>query len=846
MRKLGVTYLLAILCNWVNAQQLHHQHYTVNEGMPSSQVYDIIQDDKGYLWFATDRGVCRFNGYRFESFGLLDGLTDNTVFQFFQHSSGEIWCSTLNNRLFRFNSDAKFTPYQNNHLFDGFPVNAVITDIYVDEEETIYLGFLNRTGYATITKEGEASLNLEKAIPNRYIVNNIGNNGNSLGYSLEHLDDQPPPLSKETNSILSENSFFYKTEAIGNQSIFIDMNNAYLCGNGETMVLDTNILPVELGVFDENHFWIGCRYGGARIYNKQGELVKTILNGKSVTCLYYDHEGGLWASTLNSGVYYFKNTELISHRFSNEKEYVKNITVDDQGAIYSGYYNGKVLKWSNDQFEIMYESADNMPAQVQYYDQLNDVLVAASKTLFLLDRPDSTFIHRGVLKFSDDAKKQPLIGHYGGYGIYEDNQMKDINVKLRVHDIAPSDSGFYFASTRGLFHYQNNVLDTLGRIHPLLEYRIDDIDQSGEFWYLGSQGVGIIVYSEDTVYNIGREQGLYSNHCTEVYAENDTIVWACTNAGLNRIVFTNSGYQVNGLSSIDGLINNEVTDVEVVGNTVWVGTREGLCSFPKSMLEHEHSEYPDYYLSLTGLLVNDQQQSDNMLSDLDYYQNRLEFSYLAISFKNNYKLEYRYRLKGLEKDWNYTNNLSITYPSIPPGEYTFELQVRGENQPWNDNQLGIPIQIHPPFYSTWWFLISINALGLVIIYLFFRFRILSYNREIIRELLRQVVKRLKRSSYIVFREHGKEVRVESSEVLYIKAAGNYLEVYTTDSKHMIRCKISEFLKMVPDQMEYLRVHRSYIVRIDKIKKKSNKSIEINGTEIPVGESYKNEIQKILF
>ena len=58
-------------------------HYSPENGLPSSQVYQVLQDKKGYLWFATDHGVCKYNGYEFKTFTTADGLTDNTVFKIF-------------------------------------------------------------------------------------------------------------------------------------------------------------------------------------------------------------------------------------------------------------------------------------------------------------------------------------------------------------------------------------------------------------------------------------------------------------------------------------------------------------------------------------------------------------------------------------------------------------------------------------------------------------------------------------------------------------------------------------------------------------------------------------------
>ena len=63
-------FLLIFLFNsfFTHAQDEIYRNYTVEDGLPSSEVYYSFQDSKGYMWFATDAGVSRFNGYEFENF----------------------------------------------------------------------------------------------------------------------------------------------------------------------------------------------------------------------------------------------------------------------------------------------------------------------------------------------------------------------------------------------------------------------------------------------------------------------------------------------------------------------------------------------------------------------------------------------------------------------------------------------------------------------------------------------------------------------------------------------------------------------------------------------------------
>jgi hypothetical protein len=281
-----------------------------------------------------------------------------------------------------------------------------------------------------------------------------------------------------------------------------------------------------------------------------------------------------------------------------------------------------------------------------------------------------------------------------------------------------------------------------------------------------------------------------------------------------------------------------------VKDTIWVGTREGLCYFPKSLL-NKKSVITNYFLQITQFKVNDLERAQT--SELSYNENRIEFGFKAISFFEFKPIEYRFKLQGLETEWNYTNTVSIRYTSLPPGSYTFMVQVKGNNASWSQGQQAFSFTITPPFWQTLWFRLSAILLIVLLIYLFFRFRILSYNRDITRELMRLVLKRLtKKTNYVVFREQGKDIRIATDTICFIKSDGNYIEIHTDTGRHVIRHKIGEFLDLVPDPLEYLRINRSYIIRIDKVQSKSKKDVTVCGEKLAVGETYLEQLSKIKF
>lgn len=79
---------LAIICR---SQISFFKQYTVNEGLPSSVVYDIAQDSAGYIWIATDHGVSCYDGYTFNNFTTHNGLAANSNVLIFEGKNSRMW-----------------------------------------------------------------------------------------------------------------------------------------------------------------------------------------------------------------------------------------------------------------------------------------------------------------------------------------------------------------------------------------------------------------------------------------------------------------------------------------------------------------------------------------------------------------------------------------------------------------------------------------------------------------------------------------------------------------------------------------------------------------------------------
>jgi ligand-binding sensor domain-containing protein len=97
--KLFLVYLLLLFSFRAAGQEYNYIHYDTKDGLASSTVYSICQDKKGYIWFATNNGLSRFDGKKFTNYTTEDGLTDNEVLGISPDSKGRVWVMPFNKTL---------------------------------------------------------------------------------------------------------------------------------------------------------------------------------------------------------------------------------------------------------------------------------------------------------------------------------------------------------------------------------------------------------------------------------------------------------------------------------------------------------------------------------------------------------------------------------------------------------------------------------------------------------------------------------------------------------------------------------------------------------------------------
>jgi ligand-binding sensor domain-containing protein len=135
--------IILFTSSFIVGQEYIFKHFSTKDGLPSSQVFHVLQDSKGYIWFATDYGVSRYNGYEFTNFDINDGLVGASISEIYEDETGKIWFIGIGGNLAYYLNN-EIHPYKyNNNLSNVLPENPVYlkSNFYVSKNEEVFISF---------------------------------------------------------------------------------------------------------------------------------------------------------------------------------------------------------------------------------------------------------------------------------------------------------------------------------------------------------------------------------------------------------------------------------------------------------------------------------------------------------------------------------------------------------------------------------------------------------------------------------------------------------------------------------------------------------------------------------
>lgn len=110
----------------------------------------------------------------------------------------------------------------------------------------------------------------------------------------------------------------------------------------------------------------------------------------------------------------------------------------------------------------------------------------------------------------------------------------------------------------------------------------------------------------------------------------------------------------------------------------------------------------------------------------------------------------------------------------------------------------------------------------------------------IRKNYQTDVETTNQKQFIFLKSDKKNIKINISEICFIEGLGDYIKVYTSSQKYISNLSMKKIIDCLPHE-KFLRIHKSYIIAIDKIESLEGNLVKINNSKLPVGNNYKNDL-----
>ncbi|OFX27708.1 MAG: hypothetical protein A2033_02905 [Bacteroidetes bacterium GWA2_31_9] len=743
MFRLFIIFLLINIS--LQAQDHLFINYTTKEGLPSDETYHVFQDSKGFIWFATNYGVSKFDGFKFTNYSTDNGLLDNTITEIYEDFEGKIWFISLT---------CKFTYYFNNKIYQ-YEYNDTLAKIFTDNIHPVKKSFC-------IDRSKNLSFCLYRE--GLFIVDSVGNikrRNNNYTSSIILIDENKNtrvlPIYRQysktlghyldidyNNKLIKTNLDHIVTQEYGQSEGACLVNDSLVFFYGKTLYILHDNKLVRQNIYDTRITWISfdCNAiiwvgtAGNGIFGYESLISKTakyhLFKNDIVTSICLDNENSYWFTTYNSGIKYISDIEITKLNINNLSinEEIRNIVVDKNNEIWCSDGKNYIFNLINDinvKTYILPIKNDREIHQL-FYNKIDDLIyICTNLQLFK--------IKSGVLK--GITMTYPEVYIYNKivnrpicvYCVENDSsnnlflsisgcilETKNDNFNFDIWDTdkhwtktnalkCDKKGNVWLATEQGLKNYKNHTIIDNINTYPKLNERLSSINIdsiNGDIW-IGSKGQGLFLLKNDTITKFTTQEGLCSNYIKDIYI-NNSVIWISSESGISRIEKHENKYIISNLTTIQGFPSEQVYGISSIGNIMYAATDKGLIKFNEEITKKTPIK-PKLYFE--NILINN---IDTIILPeyiLEYNQDFITFKFLGLYYKSPESVKYKFSLIGLDKNWNYSSDNNIQYTNLRPGDYTFEVYAYTEKLDANSPKISVKIHIKKPYYNTWWFYTSL-------------------------------------------------------------------------------------------------------------------------------------------
>ena len=724
---------------------------TMDDGLPSNAVRSVVQGSKGYMWFGTDNGLCRFDGYDVKTYynpfttvdqfvsaltaceeGLLVGCNNGAylfcnatdrfqklsdkitapVFNFSLDGDQNIWISTNGQGVFRYN--------RTTHELHQYPMKNIqgkVQSTLVDANNQVWM----------LCNHGEASIyHLNKSTDQFEAFPLKGDATMFHGMAMLAAPDGNLYVGTWENGL-------YKLNADGSAEQLISgtLSNAVhhihqLYNNGNKYILiasDDGLVQYDI----QNRSW--------SMLSEVNDPSRST-NERFVYGIAGDNEGGIWVTTFYGGVSYLPSTSVeerfraysarqgglrgnVVGRFFEDQQHRIWIATDDAGLdCFNPQTNSFVSypgKAAMGKYNVHALFANGNDLWVGTYGNgvIRMNMATGAQQIF---QTDGMVSGSNAYCIYRDRKNRLWAASMDGASLFDEGQQKFSKIKsfksLTI-DIKEDPQGNVWFATQGggLWRLdKNNAWKQYKHVENDSTSLVSDqvnclvIGEKGQLYAATGDGLCEFLPSKGIFRRISIEAPSL-DFASLVISQG--VMWISTSKG---IVKYTPGEPVQLFNKYDGLTCDQFmpnAGLLASDGRIYFGSTRGFNCFYPYLVKINQVAPP---VAITSVELFGQpieagsDQLEKSLShaaelNLSHNENTINISFAALSYVSPEKNQYAYKLEGVDKDWIYTHEHRANYTNLPAGTYTFLVKATNNDGVWSKNEARLQIVVHPPF---WW------------------------------------------------------------------------------------------------------------------------------------------------
>ena len=724
---------------------------TMDDGLPSNAVRSVVQGSKGYMWFGTDNGLCRFDGYDVKTYynpfttvdqfvsaltaceeGLLVGCNNGAylfcnatdrfqklsdkitapVLNFSLDGDQNVWISTNGQGVFRYN--------RTTHELHQYPMKNIqgkVKSTLVDANNQVWM----------LCNHGEASIyHLNKSTDQFEAFPLKGDATMFHGMAMLATPDGNVYVGTWENGLYKLNADGSAEQLIsGTLSNAVHHIHQLYCNDNKYLLIASDDGLVQYDI--QNHIW----HMLSEVNNPSRSTSERFVYG-----IAGDNEGGIWVTTFYGGVNYLPSTSFedrfraysarlgglrgnVVGRFFEDRQHRIWIATDDAGLdCFNPQTNSFVSypgKAAMGKYNVHALFADENNLWVGTYGNgvIRMNMATGAQQVFYTDGKVSGSNAYCIYR---DRKKRLWAASMDGANLFDEGQQKFCKIKLfksLTIDIKEDPQGNVWFATQGdgLWRLdKNNVWKQYKHVENDSTSLVSDqvnclaIGEKGQLYAATSEGLCEFLPSKGIFRRISIDAP--SQDFTSLVISQG-VMWISTSKG---IVKYTPGEPVQLFNKYDGLTCDQFmpnAGLLASDGRIYFGSTRGFNCFYPYLVKINQVAPP---VAITSVELFGQpieagsDQLEKSLShaaelNLSHNKNTINISFAALSYVSPEKNLYAYKLEGVDKDWIYTHEHRANYTNLPAGTYTFLVKATNNDGVWSKNEAKLQIVVHPPF---WW------------------------------------------------------------------------------------------------------------------------------------------------